>query len=109
MSVTKQSYNVRIAKESWEKLRWAKLKTQSKSYSDLILSLVSNIEEHSSTKQKELVSFYLSFKKDLAKEFKTIMITREARKTLERVKLLSDEASFTLSDAVFFLIFVSSL
>ena len=109
MALTKQTYNVRIAKESWEKLRWAKLKTQSKSYSELILELEENLKPNTSSRRKELVSYYSSFKKELNKEFKTIMINKEARKSLERIKLLSDTASFTLSDAVYFLIFVSSL
>ena len=108
MAIEKLSVNVRIAFESWEKLRWAKLKTQSKSYSELILQLEANLPE-SITKKKELVSFYENFRKDLTKTFKTIMLNKEARKCLERIKLLSNESSFTLSDAIYFLIFVNSL
>ena len=109
MTVAKQIYNVRIASESWEKLRWAKLKTQSKSYSELILMLTDNLSLNSITKQKELVAHYLNFKKELTRDFKTVMINKEARKNLEKIKILSNDASFTLSDAIFFLIFVSSL
>lgn len=108
MALEKVTFNVRIAIESWQKLRWAKLKTQSKSYSELILLLEKNLPS-STTKQKELVAHYMNFRKDLSKKFKTIMINKEARKTLERIKILSDVASFTLSDAIYFLIFVNSL
>ncbi len=107
MALEKVTFNVRIASESWQKLRWAKLKTLSKSYSELILLLERNLP--TTTKQKELVAHYLNFRKGLSKEFKTIMINKEARKTLERIKILSDVASFTLSDAIYFLIFVNSL
>lgn len=108
MAVEKVTYNIRIAIDSWQKLRWAKLKTQSKSYSELIIQLEQNLPA-TTTKQKELVSYYMSFRKELTKQFKTIMINKKARKTLERMKILSDESSFTLSDAIYFLIFVNSL
>ena len=108
MALEKITFNVRVARESWEKLRWAKLKTQSKSYSELILSLEKNLPGQV-MKQKELVAHYLNFKKELSKEFKTIMVNKDARKTLERIKILSDVSSFTLSDAIYFLIFVNSL
>ena len=108
MAVEKLTFNVRISVESWQKLRWAKLKTASKSYSELILLLEKNLPT-SSLKQKELVSYYLNFRKDLTKKFKTIMINKKARKTLEKIKLLSNISFFTLSDAIYFLIFVNSL
>lgn len=108
MAIEKLTFNVRISVESWQKLRWAKLKTASKSYSELILLLEKNLPT-SSSKQKELVLYYLNFRKDLTKKFKTIMINKNARKSLEKIKLLSNVSSFTLSDAIYFLIFVNSL
>jgi predicted CopG family antitoxin len=107
MSITKRTFNIRIAVESWEKIRWAKLKIPCKSYSEVILSLNNNLPN--TIKQKELITYYLKFRQNLSKSYKTIMVEKEAHKTLEKIKLLSGDSSFTLSDAVYFLIFVSSL
>ena len=108
MAIEKQSYNVRIAVESWDKLRWTKIMTKSKSYSDVIILLEKNLQG-STLKQKELVSYYLAFRKNFTRKFKTIMINKTARKTLERVKLLSNDASFTLSDAIMLLHLCNSI
>ena len=111
LTKTKSKSNIRISDSSWEKLRWAKLKTSSKSYSDLIVLLDQNITLENSTKLKNLIRYYYTdeLKEKVNSKTKTIMVNFQAHKILDKIKIMSNDASFTLSDSIYFLIFVNSL
>lgn len=101
-------HNVRISPRAWELLRYAKLEKDSKSYSELIIEMD---EKVSNNRLKLLQKDMETFEKGLhqvsskdSKGSKTVLLSNEARKVLETIKVQSNEPSFTFSDAIEFLV-----
>jgi ribosomal protein S4E len=101
-------HNVRISPRAWELLRYAKLEKDSKSYSELIIEMDSKI---GGSRIKLLNHDMDNFEKSLhqvsskdSKGSKTVLLSNEARKILETIKVQSNEPAFTFSDAIEFLV-----
>lgn len=104
----KDGHNIRISPRAWELLRWAKLEKDVKSYSDLIYIMEKSIEKKF---EKQLVTYLENFEKSLhqvsskeAKGSKTVLLSNNSRKLLEKIKVYSNEPAFTFSDAIEFLV-----
>ena len=106
MSV-KEGHNVRISPRAWELLRWAKLEKDSKSYSDLIIDLNKKKPNDKSIK-KFMDDFdgmlHAGFSSKDKKGSKTVLLTNDARKVLETIKVMTSEPTFTFSDAIEYLV-----
>lgn len=103
-------HNVRISPRAWELLRYAKLEKDSKSYSELIIELDNKLgDDKNKIKrlQKDMEYFEKSLHQVSSKDSrgsKTVLLSNDARKVLETLKVQSNEASFTFSDAIEFLV-----
>ena len=101
-------HNVRISPRAWELLRYAKLEKDSKSYSGLIIELDKKIGGNRiKILQKDMDNFEKSLHQVSSKDSKgskTVLLSNEARKILETIKVESNEPSFTFSDAIEFLV-----
>lgn len=101
-------HNVRISPRAWELLRYAKLEKESKSYSELIIEMDQKI---GGNRLKLLKKDVENFDKTVhqvsskdSKGSKTVLLSNEARKVLETIKVQSNEPAFTFSDAIEFLV-----
>ena len=102
----KDGHNIRISPRAWELLRWAKLEKNTKSYTDLILVL-----DFDKNKEKLVEKYVDNFDRSLhqvsskeAKGSKTVLLSNDARKVLETIKVISNEPAFTFSDSIEFLV-----
>ena len=114
--------NIRISGKAWELLRWAKIKLRTKSYSETINALNTNLE---SNRYKKVQESLKSFKKQHGvgrhkirvktpntppKEIpdnelsKTILLNYDAYDILEEIKSESRLPAYTFSYAIEFLI-----
>ncbi len=101
-------HNVRISPRAWELLRYAKLEKESKSYSELIIEMDAKMGGNKlKLLQKEMDNFdkrlHQVSSKD-SKGSKTVLLSNEARRVLETIKVQSNEPAFTFSDAIEFLV-----
>ena len=105
---TSDGHNVRISPRAWELLRYAKLEKDSKSYSELIIEMDNKIgKDRSKYIQKDMESFEKSLHQVSSKDSrgsKTVLLSNDARKILETIKVISNEPAFTFSDAIEFLV-----
>ena len=101
-------HNVRISPRAWELLRYAKLEKDSKSYSELIIEMDEKIaKDRFKLLQKDMETFERGLHQVSSKDSKgskTILLSNEARKVLETIKVQSNEPAFTFSDAIEFLV-----
>lgn len=101
-------HNVRISPRAWELLRYAKLEKESKSYSELIIEMDQKIGGNKiKLLKKDVENFDKSIHQVSSKDSKgskTVLLSNEARKVLETIKVQSNEPAFTFSDAIEFLV-----
>lgn len=101
-------HNVRISPRAWELLRYAKLEKESKSYSELIIEMDTKIGGNKlKILQKDMENFERSLHQVSSKDSKgskTVLLSNDARKILETIKVQSNEPAFTFSDAIEFLV-----
>ena len=101
-------HNVRISPRAWELLRYAKLDKESKSYSELIIEMDQKIGGNQvKLLKKEVENFDKTVHQVSSKDSKgskKVLLSNEARKVLETIKVQSNEPAFTFSDAIEFLV-----
>ncbi|MHA2295145.1 MAG: hypothetical protein ACXAEU_13640 [Candidatus Hodarchaeales archaeon] len=116
--MSQESRNVRISGIAWELLRWSKYKLNTKSYSETILQMNEKIAKTRSKLLKRTLRNFdekrhrvkIKVPKDTGggsssvTSPKTILLDPEARKTLEWIKIASNEPAYTFSDAIEFLV-----
>ena len=106
-SKNSDGHNVRISPRAWELLRYAKLEKESKNYSNLIIELDSKVKDKKKFLEKDMENFEKSLHQVSSKDSKgskTVLLSNEARKVLETIKVQSNEPAFTFSDAIEFLV-----
>ncbi|MFX1511431.1 MAG: hypothetical protein ACFFCQ_02485 [Promethearchaeota archaeon] len=116
--MSQKAQNIKISSKAWELLRWAKFKQEAKSYSDTILQMDKKIAKSRTGRLKKSLEEFdeerhrikVKTPKDENKELpqttkpKTILLTLEAHRILEMVKLESNQPAYTFSDAIEFLV-----
>jgi predicted CopG family antitoxin len=114
------AHNVKISDRAWQLLRWAKHELGVKSYSEVIRTLDEQITDSSKKLQQSLKTFDVERHRIKTKTPdesglkssqgpKTILLQMEARKILNRLKLESNRADYTFSDAIDFLVEISGV
>jgi predicted CopG family antitoxin len=112
--------NIKISSRAWELLRWAKFQLNSKSYSEVIIELDKKIQYQPHRLKKSLQNFdeekhRIKVKtpgdKPVPKDLKpkTILLSQDAHRILERLKVESSEPAYTFSDAIEFLVDANGL
>ncbi|MHA2365368.1 MAG: hypothetical protein ACXAC7_15525 [Candidatus Hodarchaeales archaeon] len=114
MSRSSDHKNLKISAIAWEILRWVKFELDTKSYSDTIISMFNKIKAN---REKLLKSSLRSFnskrhkikvknpdsRSGFSDKGKTILVSRKARKVLERIKIETGKPDYTYSDSIEFL------
>jgi len=111
------AYNVKISQRAWELLRWAKLETGLRSYSDVIKDIDKRIQKRSQKLEHSLEDFSVDRHRIKIKipadskshthnsaVSKTILLQKDARNILFRLKVESNRSEYTFSDAIEFLV-----
>ena len=114
--MVKEAQNIKISARAWELLRWAKFELNEKSYSEVIARLHKGLLDRQRKLESALKDFDESLHRIKSKvpqedasnpvflRPKTILLSPEARRILNRLKLESRESAYTFSDGIEFLI-----
>ncbi|MHA1542767.1 MAG: hypothetical protein ACTSQH_07305 [Candidatus Hodarchaeales archaeon] len=113
--MVKESQNIKISARAWELLRWAKFELKEKSYSNVVVHLHNSLDNRQRKLENELKNFDEDRHRIKSKvpenasspaylKSKTILLSPDARRILNRLKLESRESAYTFSDGIEFLI-----
>jgi predicted CopG family antitoxin len=115
--LAESAQNIKISSKAWELLRWAKFELDSKSYSDVIVSLNEKIQNRLKRLEKTLENFDekrhriktktpedVKTSDSFPEKPKTVLLRSNAHRILSRLKLESNKPAYTFSDGIEFLI-----
>ncbi|MHA1945439.1 MAG: hypothetical protein ACXAC6_07875 [Candidatus Hodarchaeales archaeon] len=113
--MVEEAQNIKISARAWELLRWAKFELKEKSYSNVVVRLNNSLDNRQRKLENELKNFDEDRHRIKSKipenasnpvflKPKTILLSPEARRILNRLKLESRESAYTFSDGLEFLI-----
>ncbi len=113
--MVKEAQNIKISGRAWELLRWAKIELDEKSYSDVVINLADSLQNRQKKLENSLKNFDEKRHRIKTKvpenasspvflKPKTILLSPEARRFLNRLKVESRGSAYTFSDGIEFLI-----